>query len=638
MQTSKRSIFSIKAIIVKRHKYFNAGSIVKLPGKITCTIAVFIIIVGAARFPASRTFSDQTDEFFAQQLESAIKELTGFKKLNEEKAEAAALRQQFINCRMAYKQLAVLSEYFNIYETKFLNGPALPRAEDGTPDVIIPPQGFQALEELIFGNDQRLEYAEIDDLIEKMLSVLQQIEKEPDRQYKFRPEMVWDALRSAIVRLAALGITGFDSPVALNSFSEARSTVDGIRKVLFLFKADLDRAPQAWKRLDGLLASMDKHLAASRDFNRFDRLDFITRHINPLYRELVMARKLSGIGVPEGRSPINFDAETIFDKNFFDINFFSPGKEYRPTVKRIELGRKLFADPVLSGSGNRSCASCHIPGKAFTDGLKVPIAVDDKTLLRRNTPTLWNSALQTRQFFDTRTDILENQLKEVVHNNEEMEGSLHAATAVLKKSPDYQLQFKEAYADEPEPLNAYNIANAISSYIRTLIALDSRFDQYMRGDKTKLNAREKKGFNLFTGKAKCATCHFIPLFNGLVPPEFTETETEVLGTPSTKNKKNAKLDTDTGKFELTQSVIHKFAFKTPGLRNIESTGPYMHNGVFNTLEEVMDFYNEGGGAGLNIAPENQTLPPDKLDLSKKEIAYIIAFMKSLTDPAIHTYK
>ncbi|HUM66495.1 MAG TPA: cytochrome c peroxidase, partial [Chitinophagaceae bacterium] len=200
------------------------------------------------------------------------------------------------------------------------------------------------------------------------------------------------------------------------------------------------------------------------------------------------------------------------------------------------------------------------------------------------------------------------------------------------------LQFKEAYADEEEPLNAYNIANAISSYIRTLISLNSRFDQYMRGDKTKLNSREKKGFNLFTGKAKCATCHFIPLFNGLVPPEFTETETEVLGTPATKNKKNAKLDTDAGKFELTQSVIHKFAFKTPGLRNIEKTGPYMHNGVYDTLEEVMEFYNEGGGAGLDIAPENQTLPTDKLDLSKKEIESIIAFMKSLTDPAITTYK
>ncbi len=229
-------------------------------------------------------------------------------------------------------------------------------------------------------------------------------------------------------------------------------------------------------------------------------------------------------------------------------------------------------------------------------------------------------------------------MKEVVHNNEEMEGSLAVAASELKKSAAYRQLFEEAYAEEKEPVNAYNIANAISSYIRTLVALDSRFDRYMRGDRSILTASEKNGFNLFTGKAKCATCHFVPLFNGLVPPEFTETETEVLGVPATKEKKPAVLDADPGKFELTESVIHKFAFKTPGIRNIAQTSPYMHNGVFNTLEEVMAFYNEGGGAGLDIAPENQTLPQDKLNLSKKEIADIIAFMNSLTDPSVVTYK
>jgi cytochrome c peroxidase len=132
--------------------------------------------------------------------------------------------------------------------------------------------------------------------------------------------------------------------------------------------------------------------------------------------------------------------------------------------------------------------------------------------------------------------------------------------------------------------------------------------------------------------------HFIPLFNGLVPPEFTETETEVLGVPGAKSKANAAIDADLGKYNITGSAIHKFAFKTPGLRNIEFTGPYMHNGVFSTLEEVMDFYNEGGGAGWKIAPENQTLPKDKLNLTQKEIADIIAFMKALTDPATTRYK
>ena len=159
----------------------------------------------------------------------------------------------------------------------------------------------------------------------------------------------------------------------------------------------------------------------------------------------------------------------------------------------------------------------------------------------------------------------------------------------------------------------------------------------MQGNTAKLSASEKRGFNLFAGKAKCATCHFIPLFNGLVPPDFTETETEVLGVPRNKTRTSAVLDPDPGKYEISRSIIHKNAFKTPTLRNIELTAPYMHNGVFDTLEEVMEFYNEGGGAGLNIAPENQTLPKDKLNLTKKETADIVAFMKALTGDSAASY-
>jgi cytochrome c peroxidase len=266
---------------------------------------------------------------------------------------------------------------------------------------------------------------------------------------------------------------------------------------------------------------------------------------------------------------------------------------------------------------------------AFTDGLAVALAVDEKTSLKRNTPTLWNSVLQTRQFYDSRADILENQLDEVVHNAEEMKGSLKQSVEDLKKHPVYAELFKKAYPKDNIPITAYNIANAISSYIRTLTAMNSRFDQYINGVSSTLSGDEKKGFNLFAGKAKCATCHFVPLFNGLVPPQFTETESEVIGVPKNNNKK--KLDDDQGKFNFTKSEIHKFSFKTPTLRNIELTAPYMHNGVFKTLDEVMQFYSKGGGKGLKIAPQNQTLPFDKLDLSKKEMKQVVAFLKTLTD-------
>ena len=111
------------------------------------------------------------------------------------------------------------------------------------------------------------------------------------------------------------------------------------------------------------------------------------------------------------------------------------------------------------------------------------------------------------------------------------------------------------------------------------------------------------------GKAICGTCHFLPLFNGLVPPAFTETESEVLGVPKTKNKKNAILDPDTGKYDFTKASVHKYAFKTPTLRNIELTAPYMHNGVFNTLEEVLEFYNKAIIAFLKTLNDTTVTKP-----------------------------
>jgi len=129
------------------------------------------------------------------------------------------------------------------------------------------------------------------------------------------------------------------------------------------------------------------------------------------------------------------------------------------------------------------------------------------------------------------------------------------------------------------------------------------------------------------GKAKCATCHFFPLFNGTVPPTYQETESEVLGTPATLAGK--KVDADVGKFVLTNREPHRYAFKTPTVRQVAKTAPYMHNGVFRTLDEVVDFYDKGGGNGLGFNLANQTLPFDKLNLTQLEKKALVAFMKAM---------
>ncbi|MBK8608364.1 MAG: cytochrome-c peroxidase [Chitinophagaceae bacterium] len=556
--------------------------------------------------------------YYLKQIETLKTAIESFKTGVDQKQSNQDLQKQFSICRISYKKLAVLTDYFNQYETRLLNSPAISRIESEVVDRIIPPSGFQAIEDILFNDWDENNYNKIDSLLNDIIQILRRLEKEPDMEYKFKDELVWDALRSAIVGITTSGITGLDSPTANYSLPEANASIDGILQILNFYKSAIsEKNPNAFTELTSLLINAKGYLLQNKNFNKFDRLAFITSYINPIYKKLIETRKETGIAITAGRQAVNADATSFFSTDALNINFYSPPEEYWVTPERVELGKRLFSDPILSGNNTRSCATCHQPAKAFTDGLQKPFALDNKTLLTRNTPTLYNSGYQTTQFYDSRSDILENQLTEVVHNQEEMKGSLKQSVVDLKKSIAYSRLFNAAYPAEKDPLNTYTIANAIASYVRSLQSLNSRFDEYVRGDETKLTKAEKKGFNLFAGKAKCATCHFIPLFNGVVPPFYANTESEVIGVPKTKSKNPAELDDDLGKYLFIQSDIYKHSFKTPTLRNIELTAPYMHNGVFDTLEEVMEFYNNGGGKGLHIAPKYQTLPFDKLNLSKE---------------------
>jgi len=596
-----------------------------------------IIICIGFIIPSPLFQNEKIDQLFGRQLDELTTKINDIENACNQKFKRRLLKKKFLDTRLSYKKAAVLIDYFHPFETRLINGAALARTEDDSPEKIVAPYGFQVLEEILFGEWDDSTYSIAKAEIIGIKNIISQFKQEPNRAYKFKNELVFDALRSAMIRMTALGISGFDSPIAENSIPEAAATVESIQSILNIYFTN-NNSNASKETTNKLLSNAIDYLNSNKNFNRFDRAYFITNYINPVFTSIVKTGNENGFLLPKERRPLNQLSESIFSDSLFDISFYSPTERYRSTSDRVQLGKLLFFDPILSATRDRSCGTCHKPELAFTDGFKTALAVDQKTYLLRNTPTLWNSIFQTKQFFDSRTAMLEHQLSDVVHNQEEMKGSLTRSVKELGASPKYALLFQKAYANETPTLTEYNIANAISSYVRSLIAVNSRFDKYMRGDKTKMNKEELKGFNLFMGKAKCATCHFIPLFNGLVPPEFTETESEVLGVPKSKETNAPVLDSDEGRFKFTRSIVHKYAFKTPTLRNIELTAPYMHNGVYNTLEEVMDFYNKGGGSGLKIAPENQTLPEGKLNLSKKEIREVIAFMKTLTDSVVLKYK
>ncbi|MBC7902904.1 MAG: cytochrome C peroxidase, partial [Gemmatimonadaceae bacterium] len=282
-------------------------------------------------------------------------------------------------------------------------------------------------------------------------------------------------------------------------------------------------------------------------------------------------------------------------------------------------------------NGSRACAGCHDPKKGFADGLPRALETDGHSSLARNTPTLWNAALQRKQFADSRQPSLHHLVLEVLGNSREMNTSADSAVARIIDKPEYILLYRDAFPENTGTMKTKDLVSSMAMFVHTLISYNSRFDQYMRGKNNALSKQELRGFNLFMGKGKCATCHFIPFTNGSKPPNWYYQDSEVIGVPATADTVNATIDPDPGRYANIQKDFLRHSFKTPSLRNISLTGPYMHNGVFETLEQVIDFYDRGGGAGLGIDLPNQSLPPEKLGLSKAEKQQLLAFLSSLND-------
>jgi cytochrome c peroxidase len=202
----------------------------------------------------------------------------------------------------------------------------------------------------------------------------------------------------------------------------------------------------------------------------------------------------------------------------------------------------------------------------------------------------------------------------------------------LRQEKEYHHIFQNAFPGQRDSaISIPNISLSISAFLKTLSPFNSPFDRYLQGHRNELTQQQIKGFNLFMGKAQCATCHFVPVFNGLVPPLYKRSELEVLGTTRNIDFTKPELDNDSGRFASFPIQFYKRAFKTPTVRNVAKTAPYMHNGAFNTLHEVLEFYNKGGGAGLGLQVLEQTLSPKPLKLSEREIDNIISFLNSLTD-------
>lgn len=604
---------------------------------VICVISVLIFLLSAFSYSSKTTALEQlTGEYRTglQNVETALFEL---KNTVEDKSfDVQKTREAFLKVRASYKQIEFLLEYFDNTAVKdYINGAPLPKIERNSGEMnILQPHGLQVLDEMIFEDEPDGE--ELKKEVGLLCKNFTELKAFQLKQY-IAERNLFEAARLQLVRIASMGITGFDTPGSGNSLVDCQNALLPLLEMAKIYKPQLQGETST--QLEAKLEAAKQYLAANPDFDTFNRLVFIKEYLNPVFKLFKDAQLQLGIetvyDTPAGaRQPYNYLADNFFGDDFLNPDYFSMVKTSTHQPKIEELGKYLFFDPVLSSNNKRACASCHNPQKAFTDGEQRSLAMDFKGTVSRNSPTLVNSVFADRYFYDLRTEKIENQFEHVITSPHEFNTSYPEISAKLNQSEEYKKLFREAFPNYNGEIAKHTISEAIGAYLKTLTAFNSDFDKHLRGESNTLSPQAINGFNLFMGKAACATCHFAPTFSGLVPPNFTESESEVLGVPATTDTINPLLDGDIGRFggRMKEKVdFNRHSFKTVTVRNVSLTAPYMHNGVYNTLEEVLNFYNKGGGAGLGFELENQTLAPDALNLTPSEMKDIITFMQSLTD-------
>jgi len=312
-----------------------------------------------------------------------------------------------------------------------------------------------------------------------------------------------------------------------------------------------------------------------------------------------------------------------------------------PTPAEVALGDKLFNDKRLSVDDSVSCATCHDPAKAFADGKARAVGIKNQ-VGQRNSPTVLNALFQATQFWDGRAGTLEDQAKLPILNPIEMGmPSPEAVVTKVRGIPEYRDAFKKLNGREP---TYDDIASAIAAFERTQLAGNARFDRFLTGESKALSAKEKNGWALFNGKARCNSCHagnaVSPLFSdqkfhniGIAAhkQDFVQLATEALRVVRAGDEEqNDRLALETkfselGRFLVTRNENDIGGFKTPTLRNVGVTGPYMHDGSLATLWDVIDHYNKGGTDNPFLDGGMQ-----RLGLTEPEIDDLVAFLFALT--------
>jgi cytochrome c peroxidase len=449
----------------------------------------FIIII-ATTLSLSWNFtpSNEPNDLYLDDLSSIYK--SNFMQFNSEVANLASLanqprqafnpiklQEQIKKTRLAFKRIEFLFDYHKTaYNYIYVNGPPLPKVdEDFSPTGLTPPNGLQTLDELIFSE---VPFAELEHIKTLATELEKRIKKITSNHINIRltERSTMQALRSGMVRLFTLGVTGFDTPGSGNSIEESRVSMEAMSEAFASFGNNVKpEAEDLFDEITMLFQKGIKLLSGDADFDSFDRLVFLKEIINPLYAKIFHFQKANKIAIGGFKyNAQNFESENLFDEDFLNLRFYS-NSAFIPLDNpvTIELGKMLFYDPILSKDLDMSCASCHDPKKAFSDGLSKSKTNNSHTFTKRHAPTLIDAAFSTRFFWDLREYNLEQQIAHVVADSLEFNFTFREISKRLAKSEIYATLFEEQYgAVTRSPIKRRSISNAIAAYVNSLTLIN----------------------------------------------------------------------------------------------------------------------------------------------------------------------
>lgn len=307
------------------------------------------------------------------------------------------------------------------------------------------------------------------------------------------------------------------------------------------------------------------------------------------------------------RSPVPIDDLPVPLERTLPLGAEPLAEAWTATEAQVALGRRLFFDPILSRDGSRACASCHRPEFAFADNLAFSAGVDDQPTTF-NSPSLFNKGLSRNLLWDGRAATLEDQVLMPIANSAELGLGVDEAVQELATDPSYVEDFDKAFEVPPD---RDTLARALAAFVRALVVGDSPVDRFRAGDFNALEPDARAGLWIYEGRGRCWKCH-----NG---PNFSDESFHNTGVGVEDGKPQA------GRFKITAEPADRGKFRTPGLRMLTKTAPYMHDGSLASLQEVVEFYREGGRANANLSSD---LAP--LELSDQDVQNLVAFLKALS--------